>query len=58
MFYCYSKNLCLFLKMQGIDYLEKKRHKNGTFYYTFIKNERLQEGLNKWNEYKKQFPRE
>lgn len=57
MFYCYSKNLCHFLKMNGINYHEKKQHDNGIFYYTFSRTKQLGDALNRWEQYKKLFPK-
>lgn len=55
-FYCYSKNLCHYLKMKGIDYLKKYQHKNGTYYYTFTRNKQLNDALTEWERYKRLFP--
>ena len=58
LFYCYSKHLCWFLKLNGFNYKEKKQHKNGTYYYIFDSSKKLNQTLTKWNEYKKAFPNE
>ncbi len=55
LFYCYSKNLCLFLKLNGINYETKARHPNGTYYYTYKKNDKLYNALSNWNIYKETF---
>lgn len=55
-FYCYSKSLCLFLKLNGFNYEKKMQHKNGTYYYTFRSCDALDKALTKWREYKKLFP--
>lgn len=58
MFYCYSKHLCWFLKLNGFNYEEKAQHKNGTYYYVFKGSKQLNATLTKWNQYKKLFPNE
>lgn len=55
-FYCYSKHLCWFLKLNGFEYTKKIQHKNGTYYYIFPGTAALNATLTKWNEYKKLFP--
>lgn len=52
-FYCYSKKLCLFLKLQDIDYIAKEVNPNGNRpYYTFIRTAELNSALTNWNKYK------
>ena len=58
-FYCYSKHLCLFLKLQDIDYVAKEVNPNGNKpYYTFIRTAKLNSALTNWNKYKQIFGEE
>lgn len=58
-FYCYSKHLCLFLKLQDIDYIAKEINPNGQKpYYKFIRNDELNNALTDWNKYKQIFGEE
>ena len=58
-FYCYSKHLCLFLKLQDIDYVAKEINPNGQKpYYKFIRNDELNNALTNWNKYKQIFGEE
>lgn len=58
-FYCYSKHLCLFLKLQDIDYIAKEINPNGQKpYYKFIRNDELNNALTNWDKYKQIFGEE
>ena len=58
-FYCYSKHLCLFLKLQDIDYVAKEINPNGQKpYYKFIRNDELNNALTNWDKYKQIFGEE
>lgn len=58
-FYCYSKHLCLFLKLQDIDYVAKEVNPNGNKpYYKFIRTAELNSALANWNKYKQIFGEE
>lgn len=58
-FYCYSKHLCLFLKLQDIDYVAKEINPNGNKpYYKFIRDDKLNCALTDWNKYKQIFNKE
>lgn len=58
-FYCYSKHLCLFLKLQDIDYVAKEVNPNGNKpYYKFIRNDELNNALTNWERYKQIFRKE
>lgn len=58
-FYCYSKHLCLFLKLQDIDYVAKEVNPNGNKpYYKFIRNDELNNALTNWDKYKQIFGEE
>lgn len=58
-FYCYSKQLCLFLKLQDIDYILKGINPNGHRpYYKFLITDELSNALSKWEKYKQVFPKE
>lgn len=55
MYYCYSYQLKNFLKLNGISYIEQKRHKNGNRYWIYKKSEKLNQALTNWNLYKQVF---
>lgn len=58
-FYCYSKHLCLFLKLQDIDYVAKEVNPNGNKpYYKFIRTAKLNSALTNWDKYKQIFGEE
>ena len=58
-FYCYSKHLCLFLKLQDIDYIAKEINPNGQkLYYKFVRNDELNNALTDWDKYKQIFGEE
>lgn len=58
-FYCYSKHLCLFLKLQDIDYVAKEVNPNGNKpYYKFIRNDEFNNALTNWERYKQIFGEE
>ena len=58
-FYCYSKHLCLFLKLQDIDYVGKEINPNSNKpYWTFIRNDELNNALTNWEKYKQIFNKE
>lgn len=57
-FYCYSKQLCLFLKLQDIDYILKGINPNGNRpYYKFVRTDELNNALSNWGKYKQVFPK-
>ena len=58
-FYCYSKHLCLFLKLQDIDYVAKEVNPNGNKpYWRFIRDDELNNALTNWEKYKQVFHKE
>lgn len=58
-FYCYSKHLCLFLKLQDIDYIAKEINPNGNKpYWRFTRNDELNNALTNWERYKQLFRKE
>lgn len=58
-FYCYSKHLCLFLKLQDIDYIAKEINPNGQKpYYKFVRDDKLNRALTNWEKYKQVFHKE
>ena len=58
-FYCYSKHLCLFLKLQDIDYIAKEINPNGNKpYWRFTRNDELNNALSNWERYKQLFCKE
>lgn len=54
-FYCYSIQLKNFLKLQGLRYEGKGKHKNGNTFWTFISSDELNAALAKWTVYKAHF---
>lgn len=52
-FYCYSKQLKDFLKMNNLRYKTTQRHDNGNIFWCFERGERLDGALSKWNEFKR-----
>lgn len=58
-FYCYSKHLCLFLKLQDIDYIAKEINPNSNKpYWRFVRDDELNNALTNWEKYKQIFYRE
>lgn len=58
-FYCYSIQLKNFLKLQGLNYEYKSRHKKSSnTFWVFSSSSSLDEALEKWNTYKQTFWKE
>ena len=58
-FYCYSIQLKNFLKLQGINYAWRGRHKkSNNQFWVYPNSSTLDEALNNWNTYKKTFWKE
>lgn len=55
MFYCYSYQLMLFLKLQNINYKNKFKCKNEKHCWIYEPNPQLSQALTDWNVYKKSF---
>ncbi|MFJ1105230.1 hypothetical protein [Bacillus albus] len=51
-YYCYSKQLKDFLKMNNLRYATTGKHNNGNIYWCFERGEKLDSALGKWNELK------
>lgn len=54
-FYCYSIKLKDWLKLNGLQYKSKRKHPNGNYYWTFVKDEALDKALTDWDKFKKIF---
>lgn len=58
-FYCYSIQLRNFLKLQGINYINRGRHKKtGYQFWIYNNSEALEKALDNWNIYKNTFWKE
>lgn len=58
-FYCYSLQLLRFLKLQGISYIYKSKHKKtGNTFWVFNRDAALDKSLEAWESYKKYFWKE
>lgn len=55
LFYCYSRKLKHFLKMNNLSYVSRGTHPNGNYYWCFRKSQKLNEVLELWKRYKKIF---
>ena len=54
-FYCYSIKLKDWLKLNGLQYTERRIHTNGNYYWLFQKDEHLDQALKDWDKFKKIF---
>lgn len=58
-FYCYSIQLKNFLKLQGINYETRGRHrKSNNQFWVYSNSSALDEALENWNKYKQTFWKE
>lgn len=54
-FYCYSIKLKDWFKLNGLQYVQRRIHSNGNYYWMFRKDEKLDQALKDWDKFKKVF---